>query len=305
MTAALPPFADLMKEQGNFGAFQVLSALLIMTTLNTNGYIIYQFAYLLLYPEVTCFDKISKAPVEGDECKPDYFCVADHNVGYEIIEDSELTLTNWITDFDLLCASKFTISSFAMAFFTGFALGSFFLPQQADVHGRKKPFFLCMAVQLVALLVVIFVPYHKQSSVTILQVCMLVLGLSSAGRVAIGFCYMQEFQPLSYQSAISSIWNVSEGAVYIYLTIYYKYIDKDWYWTAVVPTVVNTLVLFALVYLPESPKWLYDQKRYKDCRIVLEKMAKMNKTNKLPKIASLDEVDLGSIDPKHLQSLSP
>lgn len=41
MTAALPPFADLMKEQGNFGIFQILSSLLIMTTLNTNGYIIY------------------------------------------------------------------------------------------------------------------------------------------------------------------------------------------------------------------------------------------------------------------------
>lgn len=118
---------------------------------------------------------------------------------------------------------------------------------------------------------------------------MLILGLSSAGRVAIGFCYMMEFQPLSYQSAISSIWNVSEGLVYIWLTIYYKYISKDWYWTAIVPTVVNTLVLVALVFLPESPKWLYDQQRYKDCAKVFEKMSKMNnKKGKLPNIVSLN-----------------
>lgn len=110
---------------------------------------------------MTCYDKISGDAVTGDDCKPNYFCDADHNVGYEIIKDDELTLTNWITDFDLICASKFTISSFAMAFFTGFALGSFFIPQQADVLGRKKPFIACMVAQLVALVVVIFVPYHK------------------------------------------------------------------------------------------------------------------------------------------------
>jgi hypothetical protein len=101
---------------------------------------------------VTCYDKISGDAVTGDDCKPNYFCDADHNVGYDIIKDDELTLTNWITDFDLICASKFTISSFAMAFF---------IPQQADVLGRKKPFIACMAAQLVTLFVVIFVPYHK------------------------------------------------------------------------------------------------------------------------------------------------
>lgn len=140
----------------------MMAALMISMAMNTCGYVIYDFGYLLLYPQVECFDKHNKA-VYGEKCEPNYFCNSENKIEYVLIKDHELTLGNWIRDFDLLCASPFTISSFAMAFFTGWALGSFWVPQQSDIYGRKKPFFICMAIQFMAFATLALVPFHSGS----------------------------------------------------------------------------------------------------------------------------------------------
>ena len=125
---AVPDFSELIEEQGGFSKFQILAALLISASTNTCGYIIYQFGYLLLYPKMECHDSVTNKIVI-EKCEPIYFCNPHNNITYTLFEKDELTLGNWVKDFDLLCASHFTISSFAMAFFAGWALGSFWVPQ--------------------------------------------------------------------------------------------------------------------------------------------------------------------------------
>lgn len=287
---AVPDFSELMIEQGGFSKFQILWTLLISASTNTCGYIIYQFGYLLLYPQLECMDTHNNKVVTGENCQPYYFCNPKNNITITLLENDELTLGNWVKDFDLLCASPFTISSFAMAFFAGWALGSFWVPQQSDVFGRKRPFMFCLAIQFMVFTSLAFVPYHNEKSVFKLQVLMLILGLAASGREPIGLCYQAEFQPVSHQGYVSTFWNCTEGAIYIYLTIYYKYFNKDWYPTLIFALSLNGLVLLILVFMPESPKFLYDQKRYSECARVLKLMAKVNhgsnaKTSKIDALA--------------------
>jgi len=83
---------------------------------------------------------------DEDLCKPSKFCDVNNKISYEVDENADYSLQNWIHDFDLVCASSLTISSFASLFFMGFAFGSLFIPKLSDKYGRKKLFYICMLV---------------------------------------------------------------------------------------------------------------------------------------------------------------
>lgn len=78
---------------------------------------------------------------------------------------------------------------------------------------------------------------------------------------------------------MGTIWNCSEGAIFIYLTIYYYWISKNWVWTQVYGAATNFVALFLLFWIPESPKFLYSEKRFKECITTLQKMKKFNTGN--------------------------
>lgn len=152
-------------------------------------------------------------------------------------------------------------------------IGSFFVPQLSDKYGRKKIFTACMSIQLFIFVVTLVLP----SNLYILQVAsLLVLGVSTSGRTSIGFCYFCEFSPTNYHNLLGTLWSVSEAMVFIYLTIYYKYISKDWFWTVAFGLSLNIVGLVFLLFLPESPRYLFYKKRFKECEEVLRAMAKYN-----------------------------
>jgi MFS family permease len=64
----------------------------------------------------------------------------------QVVWDSEVSLHNWIEKFDLKCASHIVEASFAMVLFSGWMIGSFFVPQLSDKFGRKKIFAACISV---------------------------------------------------------------------------------------------------------------------------------------------------------------
>lgn len=99
-----------------------MSAIMIFTSINSSGYILYNLPYLLLYPTYDCKGVLSK-----DDCTPENFCPMD-DLDPQIIWDSEKSLHNWIEKFDLKCASHVVEASFAMCLFAGWTIGSFFVP---------------------------------------------------------------------------------------------------------------------------------------------------------------------------------
>lgn len=78
---------------------------------------------------------------------------------------------------------------------------------------------------------------------------------------------------------MGTVWNCVEGAIFIWLTIYFYWIDKDWIWTQVWGLSLNVLACALLLFIPESPKYLYSEGRYKECFEVLKQMKKVNTGN--------------------------
>ena len=115
-------------------------------SMTTTGWLSYNLGYLLLYPTANCVDSITGVKIDEKDCEPQWYCNPDNHITYKIDDNSDMTLTNWIDDFDLLCASKLEISSFGMLFFSGFTIGSMILPQYGDIYGRKIPFYICLTV---------------------------------------------------------------------------------------------------------------------------------------------------------------
>lgn len=224
----------MMDDQGGFGRFQLFQYLVIMAGINSYGWLLYSMGYLLLFPEFKCHQLEGGKWIEIDKgsdeynakCVPSYFCKAE-GLKYEIVEESQMTLNNWMNKYDLICASSQTLGMFGMSYFMGFAIGSLCLPYYADQIGRKRMYLVSLLMCIVSMSVP-FVLTDSYNNIYVLYCCMLLGGISSGGRYPIGFCYFQELAPRHHCDILATLFSVSEGVIYVYVTLYYKYVSKDW-----------------------------------------------------------------------------
>ena len=166
---------------------------------------------------------------------------------------------------DMYCDSHFIIASFSMVYFLGFAIGSFFVPGLSDKHGRKNWLIYCLLGQTTFNTVMLCLPSNKPALYVLIPILFL-NGITTSGRVTAGYCMMCDFSPKKYQSALGCIWNMAEGMCVIYVTIYFRYISKKWFWLELFGLGQGVLtMILTIFFIPESPKWLYDNKKYKEC----------------------------------------
>lgn len=185
-----------------------------------------------------------------------------------------------------------------MTWFIGQLVFSPIIPKLQDQYGRKLIFNACSFVNFLTLFFMLFLPYRRNPTQALLYVLIFFNGVSTVGRVITGYTYFTEFYPEKYQSVIGTVWNVMEGLIVILMVIYFVYISKNWYWIILYATISNFVFqVIGIWLLPESPKWLYDKKRYVECVKVLKGMATFNGEKNLSKIHALlnvtDEQDMG------------
>ena len=176
------------------------------------------------------------------------------------------------------CQSQFVISLFGMVFFAGFGLSCLLVPPLGDRNGRKMIFVQCITLNLFIFVALLILPKDSETSMYLTIVLMLFAGLISGGRMTVGYCYMVEMAPEKYAGMMGTAWDISESLVYIILTTYYRYINKNWHYIIAFATLLNLIAIIIIVcFIPESPKWLYDQGKYSQCYNALNYMAKVNK----------------------------
>mmetsp|Transcript_16487 Transcript_16487/g.27995 ORF Transcript_16487/g.27995 Transcript_16487/m.27995 type:complete len:250 (+) Transcript_16487:334-1083(+) len=208
-------------------------------------------------------------------CVPSYFCEEANGITYEVVEESQITLDNWIKKYDLICAKPIIISSFSMSYFVGFAVGSIFVPTLGDIYGRKKVFLINMLIAEATMIAIPFLPGGTEKQIIPLIALLLILGISNTGRVGTGFAYMCEIAPKEAGNMIGGVWNSLEGSIYIFSTLYFMK-NKNWLYPQAMGNILFFLTIGPVLYVPESPKWLFKNKRYIECYESLLKMAKFN-----------------------------
>ena len=172
-----------------------------------------------------------------------------------------MSLENWILKFNMDCYSSLEISLPGMMFFTGFAISAPILSYCSDKYGRKIIYVISLYVVMSAMIVILLLPGDEKKYFYVLVSMFLMCGVASGGRSFAGYCLMTELLPESWKSIAGTTWGCFEGMIYVYLTIYYRFICINW-----VPTVLFGATLqgitatLILLFLPESPKWLYEQK---------------------------------------------
>lgn len=123
---------------------------------------------------------------------------------------------------------------------------------------------------------------HKWSQQA-LMVLLFFMGLSNMIGFIAGYTLFCECAPERRQPLLGSLWNMSEGAIIIWITLYYVHVSRSWehlIWVVIGAHFVFAIVMtFALV---ESPKWLYKNQRYVECYKALTYMGKCNGVESQP-----------------------
>lgn len=167
------------------------------------------------------------------------------------------------------------------SYFVGSTIGAFTLPSMSDVYGRRKLFLGTNVVTLILMIIELFLPLapDKLGNIWFLAVLFCLNGIVGSGRRQIGYSYFVELMPRKNVAWMATIWNITEQPlINIYYTLVVLYISKDWKFTCwVVSFLVTASFVGILMFIPESPKWLYAKERYPELQKVLLDLAKNNK----------------------------
>lgn len=104
------------------------------------------------------------------------------------------------------------------------------------------------------------------------------MGVTEAGRYYVGYVYMVEFQPSSYQADVGLSIFVVHAIVKIFYDLYFALISKEWFFFCIM-SIVGSLTCFIIVlkWLPESPRFLVAKHKVEPAKDTFNYMRRVNK----------------------------
>ena len=157
-------------------------------------------------------------------------------------------------------------------FFVGTFLGSFVLPRAADIYGRKPLFLIGLSLYIFVVICLYFV-----GSLAWLYVLLFLGGVSETGRYYVAYVYAIEMMPKRVQDATGIYIFLVFAFAMTYIALQFWFITKDVFtnnWIALVLALMS--LVSVTLFMPESPRFLYSQKRFTECKEVLKKIIEMN-----------------------------
>lgn len=102
------------------------------------------------------------------------------------------------------------------------------------------------------------------------------VGCCAGGRVCVGLSYLNEFIPTKYQNITSVAFTNMDALVMTYQAIFYMFVP-DWFYVHSVALIAAFFLVAAAYQFPESPKYMYANRRYDETRQILKIIARKNK----------------------------
>jgi MFS family permease len=188
----------------------------------SNGYIFYALTYLELFPDYICAKSVPK-----DQCNHELMCSTGGEQPNVIRVDwtSHHSLYNWVDRLNLACEPGWKIGFIGSMYLMGWSAGCLFIPRLGDVYGRRKPFLICSALS-----VLVYLGLLLSKNIDLTMALYLLLGLSTPGKVNIGYVYLLELVPTAWQTYVGTVLLIGDGSTMIFLSLYLRYISKDWFW---------------------------------------------------------------------------
>jgi MFS family permease len=141
--------------------------------------------------------------------------------------------------------------------------------------GRKWIFVGSLVVQLAANLIIMW-----SKSLVLTSAMMAVGGFVTTGRVAVGYVYMTEFLNPNFTFWAAIIFNMYDGSTYLWLTLYFDWINQHYFYVALVG-IVETIICIVgtAIFVPESPLFLLKSGKYERGKNILYSILEFNKAD--------------------------
>ena len=104
------------------------------------------------------------------------------------------------------------------------------------------------------------------------------MGILHIGIANGGYINVCEYVQDKWKNFVCTMMLVFDMLTVIATGVYWKYISKDCTWLLVFGIVCNGLSFIGLFIVPESPEYLYSFYRFRECREILYKIGKWNKS---------------------------
>ncbi|KAM8764994.1 solute carrier family 22 member 4 isoform 2-T2 [Rhynchonycteris naso] len=189
--------------------------------------------------------------------------------GWEFSQD--VYLSTIVTEWNLVCEEDWKTPLTSSLFFVGVLLGSFVSGQLSDRFGRKSILFATMAVQTGFSFLQIFSVNWEMFTVLFV-----IVGMGQISNYVVAFILGTEILGKSVRIIFSTLGVCTFFAVGYMLLPLFAYFIRDWRMLLLALTVPGLLCVPLWWFIPESPRWLISQKRFKEAEDIIHKAAKMN-----------------------------
>lgn len=242
----------------------------------SNGYIFYGLTYLELWPTYQCDKRV--IPVD-ENCNHEAMCQREQGLLPESVISvnwtSHTSLHNWVDRLDLVCEQPWKIGFIGSMYQFGWAMGCLFVPRLGDVLGRRLPFFISLGCS-----VLVYLGLILSQNILLTMTLFFFLGLSTPGKSNIAYVYLLELVPTDWQTYVGTALLFADGSTMIILSLYFRYLTKDWLAFQIYGISATALAFFAVMLAPESPKYLYSYKKYERARASLAHIARINRVDR-------------------------
>ncbi|KAM8993919.1 solute carrier family 22 member 4 isoform 1-T1 [Guaruba guarouba] len=176
-----------------------------------------------------------------------------------------------VTEWNLVCEDDWKVPLTTSLFFVGVLIGSFISGQLSDRFGRKNILFLTMAVQTAFSFLQIF-----SISWEMFTVLFLIVGMGQISNYVVAFILGTEILGKSVRIIFSTLGICIFFAIGYMLLPLFAYFIRDWQMLLLALTIPGLFCIPLWWIIPESPRWLISQGRYKEAEVIIRKAAKIN-----------------------------
>lgn len=261
------------KLSGSLGILQLITLIAFITYKNCTTVFVFGNGFLTKMPKnFECYDHQTEM---WKPCTRNEICSQGiSKEDYRPVEDDEY-IDNWVSPnkLDLLCEPKYKIGLLGSMYFAGVVVTILFVPYISDkCCGRRNIFLIFFAIFDIGFLGLII-----STNLIETYVFLFIMGACFAGRIVVGLTYLIEMLNPHISQRIIIIFFFSEPVLLILLTMWYQFIDRSWFAVFVITFVFIVIAFFwYLIWVPESPKWLYTFNQIGQAREVLKEIAEFN-----------------------------